>query len=432
MFVPRPSVVAPRAFGASAIVLSLFAGSLATLAIAQPPIPAPLAAAAGASGLRAREVPIEHPEALAAFHRALDALAHDPSRRVRVLHYGDSNVAADLWTKVARDTLRARYGDGGGGYLLPRGHGSANRGRVTVREDGPWVSRRRGFARDFGPTDGLWGLAGVGVEPERPGAALEVDVPAADDPSHGARVFEVHLLGRPRPGAVDVSIDGGPPVRIDLELDAPGLILRRFALDSSAHRIRVRHASGLPRVLGIVVERDRGVIYDVLGINGHRASAILHWDEDLLRAQLRERAPDLVIFSYGGNEALDARLPIPTYVDQTRRAVARLHALAPGASCLLVGPLATYPDHADRMRAVSTAQRRIAPELGCAFWDSSQTTGGPGTLERWGRAPGMVSADHLHLGRAGYEAVGRVFVRALLRGASGSLDGRLRGEARAE
>lgn len=408
---------------AACVVLALSSG-----ARAQPP-PLPLAAVAG-TGTRAREVPVDNATSLAHFHDALRALARDPSRRVRVLHYGDSNVAADLWTKVARDALRARFGDGGSGYLLPPGHGSANRGRVTLREIGPWVSRRRGFARDFGPTDGLWGLAGVGVEPERPGAAIEVTVPAADDGS--ARVCEVHLLGRPRPGAVDVIIDGGAPVRVDLEADAPGLILRRFALDASPHVIRVRHASGLPRVLGIVLERERGVVYDVLGINGHRASAINHWNEELLRAELRARAPDLIVFSYGGNEALDPRLPMATYLEQTRRAVSRLHALAPDASCLLVGPLATYPEHAERMRAVTAAQRRLAPELGCAFWDSSQTTGGHGTLERWGRVPGMVSADHLHLGRAGYEAVGRVFVRALLRGLGGTVDGRFTGRSRAE
>src|SRR5690606_18325126 len=132
---------------------------------------------------------------------------------------------------------------------------------------------------------------------------------------------------------------------------------------------RIRGVRGVPRLLGVVVERRSGVVYDVLGINGHRASAILGWDEALLRAQLAHRRPDLVVLSYGGNEALDPDLPIATYEERARRAVARMRALTPGASCLLVGPLATYAEHAPRMRAVTEIQRRIASELGCAFWD---------------------------------------------------------------
>ena len=165
------------------------------------------------------------------------------------------------------------------------------------------------------------------------------------------------------------------------------------------------------------VDRRAGVVYDVLGINGHRASALLAWNEALLAEQLAARAPDLVVLSYGGNEALDPNLALSTYEEQTDAAIARVRRLAPGASCLLVGPLATYEEHASRMSAVTTIQRRLAAAHGCAFWDSAATSGGPGTLGRWGRFPGMVGHDRLHLGRLGYEEVGRGFVSALLRGA---------------
>ncbi len=369
-----------------------------------------LATPAVAQDALVRPAAIENAGALAHFRDALRALERDPSRRVRVLHYGDSNVAADLWTAVAREELQRRYGSGGSGYLLPPGHGSHHRGPVHIEAQGIWESRRRGFARDFGPSDGWWGLAGVAIEPRTPGASVVLEVPDAPV----VRDLEVHLLARPRPGAVDVQIDGAAPVRVDAERRDPGLILRRFELAPGAHRVRVRHAGGVPRLLGVVVERRSGVVYDVLGINGHRASAILAWNEELLREQLRRREPDLVVLSSGGNEALDPELSIATYEQHVRHAIERMRALTPEASCLLVGPLATFPEHAARMRAVTAVQRRLAPELGCAFFDSSALTGGPGTLSRWARAPGMVSRDHLHLGRAGYERVGRAFVAALL------------------
>lgn len=369
-------------------------------------------------GLRSRTphiepVPVEGLDALRHFHRALEALARNPDRRVRVLHYGDSNVAADIWTMVAREALQARFGNGGSGYLLPRGHGSWHRTPVRIESEGDWRSRRRGFAQDYGPADGLWGLSGVGMEPASPNARLRLEIPAGIT----ERIFELHALGRPRPsGALAVRIDGGEWHRVELLHDRPALVLRRWNLDATAHAIEVRHAGGRPRILGVVVENPSGLVYDVLGINGHRASAINHWNAELLRSQLVHRRPDLLILSYGGNEALDPHLPMDAYESQTRAAVTKMRSVAPGASCLLVGPLASMPRYAERMQAVTAVQRRLAPELGCGFWDSSRTSGGHGTLGRWIRFPGMVSTDGLHLGRQGYERVGQVFVRALLQG----------------
>ena len=41
------------------------------------------------------------------------------------------------------------------------------------------------------------------------------------------------------------------------------------------------------------------VVYDVLGINGHRASAVLGWNEPLLREQLAERLELLLKLDLG-------------------------------------------------------------------------------------------------------------------------------------
>ena len=390
------------ASGRALVVLALSALSALAPARAQP---------TEARRLVVHPVEIENAGALAELREALGELVGERRRRVRVMHFGDSNVAADVWTAVTREALQARYGDGGSGYLVPRRIGSWHRGPVRLDTAGEWTARRRGYARDFGPLDGGWGLAGVAVEPASPGASLLLSRPA----DTGEREVELHALGRARPGRLEVRVDVGPYEAVPLSRAQPELVVVRRALDAGAHRVHVRAAGGVPRVLGLVVERPRGLVYDVLGINGHRASAILTWDEALLAAQLRRRPPDLVVLSYGGNEALDRGLSLAAYEDDTSAAIARVRQLAPRASCLLVGPLATFPAHAPRMGAVSAIQRRLAQRHGCGFWDSAASSGGPGPLERWARFPGMVASDRLHLGREGYTRVGRSFAHALLR-----------------
>jgi lysophospholipase L1-like esterase len=379
--------------GAAAFLAGLFSG-LAT-APAQPVMP------------RVGRAAIEFPQHLASFRASLRARLAGRRSVVRIAHWGDSNVASDLWTQVPRHALQVRFGNGGPGYALPRGHGTWHRD-LRIDSAGRWESRRGGHGRSFGPVDGLWGVAGVAISPATYGARLEFDVPA------GTEHIELHLLGRPVPGRLEVRVDGGPWEEASTFRPVPTLLRPRLPVRAGSH-VEIRHAGGRPRVLGVVAEADEGVVYDVLGINGHRTAAWLRWDPSLLRDQLSNRPPDLAILSYGGNEALDPALGMGRYEEQLRAAVQRLRTVAPRASCLLVGPLATCPEHASRMREVTAIQRRVAPEVSCAFWDPSRVMGGHGGLcRRWARFPGMVSGDRLHLGPEGYEAVGRRFTEALL------------------
>src|SRR5262249_1274515 len=56
--------------------------------------------------------------ALAASHAALHR-AERHGGQARIAFYGASHVASDLYTDVVRPRLRARFGDGGSGFVLP-------------------------------------------------------------------------------------------------------------------------------------------------------------------------------------------------------------------------------------------------------------------------------------------------------------------------
>lgn len=360
-----------------------------------------------------RQVPVQNPDALAHFHQALDQLQAGERRYVRVYHFGDSNVAADLWTGEVRRYFQERYGDAGPGYLLPRPHGSWHQGDTKVEAGSGFETRRLGFAKNFGPPDGLWGLAGVAMEGAGAKAWFKV---RTDHIPRGGGVLSLHLLGRPRGGQVALAIDGGQPDRVDGSLPRIGLVRQMWPLRSGVHFIRGQVISPQPvRVLGIAVEYRRpGVIYDTLGINGHRVTAFNRWNEQILAQQFRARPPDLVVLSYGGNEGLSTSLTLEEYERGLRKAIHRVRRLAPRASCLLVGPVAMCPER-QKVTQVTEIQRRVAPEYSCGFWDSRQVSGGPGSLCQWITANrSLVSGDRLHLRKRGYEIVAREFIRAIV------------------
>jgi hypothetical protein len=66
--------------------------------------------------------------------------------------------------------------------------------------------------------------------------------------------------------------------------------------------------------------------------------------------------------------------------------------------------------------AIVEAQRRAAHREGCAFWDTFQAMGGEGAMERWYRTrPRLALGDFRHATPAGYEAIGNMFYKALLK-----------------
>ncbi len=137
----------------------------------------------------------------------------------------------------------------------------------------------------------------------------------------------------------------------------------------------------------------------------------------------KRRDPDLVILAYGSNESVDDDQPIGVYKNNLREVLARLRRASPDTSCVLVGPgdfPLKRPDNLARpaparVADIVAAQRELAQEAGCAFWDTVQFMGGEGSMAYWAAAqPAMAMSDHLHLNRRGYTRMGMALADALM------------------
>jgi lysophospholipase L1-like esterase len=265
----------------------------------------------------------------------------------------------------------------------------------------------------------MLGLAGISLATRRSGEWVHLEAEC--------RRFEFYLLGKPGGGAVDVLLDG----RIvhseeSLASKTPEPVyIEVVAADEGLHSVELRTVSeGLVKVFGIVAEHARqGVTYDALGINGARAGRLLVWDWMLLADNLGRRLPDLIVIAYGSNEVGDAVLDPAEYTRALSMLLDRFRSAVPQASLLVISP----PDRATRisgrwktiggMPALVAAQRRAALDSGAAFWDLFGAMGGPGSIERWvTQKPTLAQSDRVHLTRAGYQMVARMFYTELMRG----------------
>jgi lysophospholipase L1-like esterase len=368
-------------------------------------------------------VPVENEAALAHFHAALHALSSTPEQKnkVRITAYGASHTQADIYSGYLRYYLQARFGNGGTGFV-PLGVEPGWSHRIDFK------IRARGFKVEYvhrksGPPNGRFGLSGVAAL-GGPNARIRISPDNTTDTELTASQYGLFYAAEPAGGDISVSVDGDELVRLPTRAARLEPRYHMFERPLGWHDVEIRTlGSGGARLFGLSVERATpGLVIDTLGIRGTRAASMLQWDQSLWEEHLRRRAPDLVLLAYGTNETVDRGRPISEYSSELGQVLTRLRHALPDASCVLVGP-GDFPKASQgawiprpRLLEIIAAQRRLAPEFGCGFWDTYAFMGGEGSMREWVRAnPRLGSPDHIHLTPRGYVRMGMVLGDALMR-----------------
>ncbi len=393
-------------------------------------------------------VPLELPkqaesQPLAHFYTALRALreGRDPDKKVRILAYGASHTAADVYTGYLRAYLQHRFGDGGLGHVaLAKTNRWYRLHAFSLDTSKGWTIEHA--QRRKARPDGFFGLLGASamttslrdysqISP-REGRYVETS---------GETTYDFMYLAQPGGGAFSIKIADNQQavVRTKASAYAPGF--KTIKVAGGPHTIEVRptraknpkqaakakksrrKTTGEVRLFGVTVENDEpGVVVDTLGIGGTRASNHLKWDEAMWTTLARRRNPDLYILAYGTNEASDTDVPISYYKKTLRKVLDRFKRALPEASCLLVGPGDYQRKGEDGVYSpvektveIRDAQREVALEKGCAYWDAMAFMGGVDTIGTWAEAePAMARGDHIHLTGRGYLRMGMALTDAIM------------------
>jgi lysophospholipase L1-like esterase len=149
------------------------------------------------------------------------------------------------------------------------------------------------------------------------------------------------------------------------------------------------------------------------------------YDGDHIASQIAHRDPDLLVLNYGGNDlrrVVSGSVDRPRYKTEYRQVIRALRAGKPAMACLVVsvidhgksGKQIVAPAHIEVM---VRAQREVAHEEGCAFFDSVAAMGGPGSLREWlHRSPRLAEPDLKHLNHRGRDFMGEMIYDALVAG----------------
>jgi lysophospholipase L1-like esterase len=323
---------------------------------------------------------------------------------IHILQYGDSHTASDDWANAMRLAFQTKFGDGGPGFAFA-GHPYKGYRRFDVTGSSTLGWATEGTTAH--PLDPRLGLGGVSITAHRANESVTFEAESSQT--------RLYYLNQPGGGDFVVSIDGSTIQTISTD-GAPAAAYLPLNVSSGQHHYTIRTVSAGPvRLFGWAADKQTGVSYETLGINGAQAPMILDWDEAVFASNMGERKPALIVLEYGTNESLNPRFTVEGYRQQFAQVLAKMRRAAPLASILVLGPpdclKALHPlPHIDDVIAI---QRSVTADLGCAFWDWRYRMGGPGAVRQWARA-GLGQPDYVHMTTAGYRLTAAMLFRELM------------------
>ena len=282
----------------------------------RPPVPRYTPAAIEETLAEPQSTPFLYPHNLDPFFQSLAAeqAEHAPNPNaqstipalastIRILQFGDSHTAADLFTGDLRAQFQSRFGNGGLGFQFP-GHPFAGyhlAGSTRTQTPG-WTTEGNKFTQ-LG--DAALGLGGISLSTTRPGESIQLITTCS--------TFQIHYLIQPGGGTLrftdngtyisDLDTSNGTAKAVSTSPDAsqtssttdeaaappvstfttgtPGTLT--YACTSGDHDLRLTTLDRAPvRLLGLVTEQP-GITYECLGINGAVATLMLRWNQTPLR-----------------------------------------------------------------------------------------------------------------------------------------------------
>lgn len=376
-------------------------------------------------------VSLDNADALAPFYAALTLTDIGYEGAItRAGHWGDSVLGNDGITGAIRLRMQARFGDAGHGFHALKKYDASYRHQGVKFEEVGSVRWSSCFIRNRCKDDGHYGYGGVTVWSSG-GAHSRFATATTGAMGLSASVFELWYAKHPGGGNLRVTIDGEVHmVDTSLESEDRGALedaWARFTIPDGPHTIDVRAAGGgQARAYGVILERELpGVVWDEMALIGSFTSRLSAQDPEHLAGQLRHRDVDLVVFTFGGNdmtrEQSDLKRTMDPYIEDYSSVIELFRKARPEAACLIMGPV----DHGERVGGrvtsrgivarMTEAQRQVALDNGCAFFDTLAAMGGENAIARW-RSKGLMSADLAHPSASGHKVLGTMMYAALMDG----------------
>jgi hypothetical protein len=379
--------------------------------------------------------PIEYPGSdstlLYPFFRKMRRLnrSHD---KLRIMHYGDSQIEGDRITSFIRFKLQERFGGSGigmqpavslYGYQLSLKHTTSDgwlRYTAFGNVDSTLAHNRYGilgsFARFSPYPDSIPGDAGnyrawITLESSR--RAYRV--------SRNFSMFRLFYGNAVEPVFFELYSDGELFDADYLEV-TDGLRVQTWSFDDTPAILNLKFESACsPDIYGIALDDEHGICVDNVPLRGSAGLVFSRMDPGLLKKMYKDLNVKLILLQFGGNVVPYISDNAAYYEKWFYRELMTLKSIVPDLSIIVIGVAdmsvrdkdryVTYPS----LEHVRDALRSAALRADCAFWDMYAAMGGRNSMPSWVFAdPPLASTDFVHFNERGARVLAEMFYNAFM------------------
>ena len=335
-------------------------------------------------------------------------------RKINIVHIGDSHILGNYLTREMRKRMQAQFGDAGRGVIFPYKLINSNGPEdylisTTAKWSGTNCVRDQDEITDYG-------ISGFSAISTTTGGNITLRL--RDTTSGTTSMFtKVTVFYRNNGEAPDISVEDEHTKQVAVPVIEDELS-KAFYFDRPVAECTIKLGKSSSKKEfwfdGISIDNERaGVIYHSIGVNGARFT-------DFARAkyfarQLKEITPDLVILSFGTNEAQAKGNPAQLR-KQMDELTSQIVAQWPHTCVLLTSPADSYlrgKGFNPHLPEVTTTIKDFAAKKDFAYWDLYQIGGGENSAEKW-KSNGLMSSDSVHYSKAGYAVQGKLLYTSLI------------------
>ena len=368
-----------------------------------------------------------------ALHRFFEALEKAQKKKVRIMHYGDSQIEVDRITSYIRNELQTKFGGIGVG-LFPVVD-IAPKMSVNISYSENW-KRYAGFGvKDSTITHNKYGplisfsryapMPQTTFLDELPDneAWIKINPPKASyAKTKQYTQLSIMLSNMVANINYEITADGNSVKSGTLLANTPFEVIK-VNFEKTPQEVVVNFkGKDSPDVYALSLEGNTGVVMDNIPLRGSSGTIFTKMDKTLMANAYAHLSPDLIILQFGGNVMpyLKSEKECEDYGNWFKSQINFIKRNNPKAAVMVIGPsdmsikekttYVTYPF----LENVRDAMKEAALSSDCIFWDMYEVMGGKNSMPDWVNAdPPLAASDYIHFTPKGAKKIAEEFYNKL-------------------
>lgn len=372
---------------------------------------------------------------LNALDRFFEKLENESSKsKVRIMHYGDSQIEGDRISAFVRYKLQSKFGGYGCGFLSPVNIYS----QFSIKQNSSlnWI-RFNGFGYGdyyskhdkYGPLISFCRFAPQVDTPyykTQSSYSAWVEFYESDLAYSNTKKFRdlIIFYGNSQE-KVKIQIKNNNNILVIDSLEkGPGPYIYKYTSPEYLSGLKIEFEGyDSPDIYGISFEDETGIVLDNIALRGSSGTVFTTTNKELLAKSYNILGVDLFILQFGGNAVpyiLDKK-SAQDFANYFYYQIAFLKTVVPDACFIVIGPsdmsvkdkdqYITYPN----LENIISELKKATNKAGAIYWDMYKAMGGKNSMIAWVNSnPQLAAPDYVHFTPQGTQIVANMFYNALI------------------